>query len=276
MVILDRKNYDKVLGPLVNMKLNNLFARMVAERKVTGSIFVDREDEPRVFHIVHPYGMSLLIGDSSEDAFNSELLDYMLNARGLRKSPEWLQAYPGHWNALLACSLGSMLVAFSSGNEPDRDGLVEENTRVNFRFNREKYMLTKENLDSPPLPLRRVDKELFVKMKGTVVPGSFWDNAQDFLRQGAGFSFVINGDPVSTAYSAYVIDNQLELGIETLPAYRGRGLALFVCSALIDYCLESGYEPVWSCRLENSASYRLALKLGFEPVRTWPYYRLPV
>jgi RimJ/RimL family protein N-acetyltransferase len=72
-----------------------------------------------------------------------------------------------------------------------------------------------------------------------------------------------------------VHDNYLELGIETVEAYRGKGLAQSVCSALIDYCLQNNYEPVWSCRFENTASYRLAQKLGFEPVSTRTYYKLP-
>jgi hypothetical protein len=33
-------------------------------------------------------------------------------------------------------------------------------------------------------------------------------------------------------------------------------------------------EPVWACRLENDGSYKLAQKLGFEPVLEIPYYRL--
>jgi RimJ/RimL family protein N-acetyltransferase len=58
--------------------------------------------------------------------------------------------------------------------------------------------------------------------------------------------------------------------------YRGKGLALHACSALIDYCLEYNYEPVWACRLENYASYKLAQKLGFDPVLYMPYYKLNI
>jgi RimJ/RimL family protein N-acetyltransferase len=85
----------------------------------------------------------------------------------------------------------------------------------------------------------------------------------------------MENQPVSMAYSAYITHNQLELGIETSENHRGKGLALHTCSALIDYCLKYQYEPVWSCRFENAGSYRLAQKLGFEPVLTLPYYRLP-
>jgi L-amino acid N-acyltransferase YncA len=52
-------------------------------------------------------------------------------------------------------------------------------------------------------------------------------------------------------------------------------LALYTCSALIDYCLANNFEPVWACRHENTGSFRLAEKIGFESVRTIPYYQLP-
>ena len=103
----------------------------------------------------------------------------------------------------------------------------------------------------------------------------FWTDAENFLKHGAGFSLFYNNELASTAYSAYVHDNFLEIGIETIEAYRGKGLAQFVCSALIDYCLQNNLEPVWSCRLENTASCKLARKLGFEPVSKRSYYRLP-
>lgn len=70
-------------------------------------------------------------------------------------------------------------------------------------------------------------------------------------------------------------DNQLEFGIETVDGFRGKGFAFHTASSLIDYCLENNYEPVWACRLENTGSYKLAEKLGFEPTVTLPYYKLP-
>jgi hypothetical protein len=47
-----------------------------------------------------------------------------------------------------------------------------------------------------------------------------------------------------------------------------------VCPALIDRCLDRGYEPLWCCRFENVVSCALARKSGFEPVSVSSYYRL--
>ncbi len=81
-----------------------------------------------------------------------------------------------------------------------------------------------------------------------------------------------NGQLASTAYSAFIHSNQLELGIETINGFQKKGLAAICCTALIDYCINKGFEPVWSCKLENTASFRLAEKLGFEVAASRPYY----
>ncbi len=118
------------------------------------------------------------------------------------------------------------------------------------------------------------DKKIYEEMTGSVVPASFWDTAEDFITNGVGFSLFYNQNLAATAYSAFIHDNKLGLGIETTPGFRGKGFAQLACSALIVYCLETGYEPVWACRLENVSSYKLAEKLGFEMYSEVPYYRL--
>lgn len=81
---------------------------------------------------------------------------------------------------------------------------------------------------------------------------------------------------LSGNYENEEFNNQLELGIESAPNYRGKGFAMHTCESLIDYCLEKGYEPIWSCRLENTGSYRLAQRLGFEPVLFHPFYKVDI
>jgi RimJ/RimL family protein N-acetyltransferase len=111
-------------------------------------------------------------------------------------------------------------------------------------------------------------------MPGSVVPKYFWNNAEDFLERGAGYSVLHQGKLAATAYASFVIDDMLELGIETVEQFRGRGFGKYACCALIDHCLERGLEPVWACRLENTGSYKLAQKVGFEDIAHIPYYRL--
>ena len=76
------------------------------------------------------------------------------------------------------------------------------------------------------------------------------------------------------AFSAWVFDDVLEIGIETRPEARRRGLAILACAALIRYALARGLEPVWSAHSENKPSHVLAARLGFKETRRLPYYRL--
>ena len=275
MFLLDKELFKKVKAPLEKVKFNTLFAQAVVDKKVAGSIYVDHPENPETIYVVHPYGMSLLFGSAVNNNFNERLKDYLLNTNKIRKKAEWLQVYPDAWNIKLAEQLGEKLVKYSQESDNDTADAVVENTRVNFNFNTGKYLDFRKHLGKCDFEIVRADRELFGKMKGSVVPMFFWDNADDFCKQGVGFCLVIGNQPVSTAYSAYITQSRLELGIETSEKFRGKGLALHACSALIDYCLANQYEPIWSCRLENTGSYRLARKLGFEPALTLPYYRLP-
>ncbi len=276
MVLLEKNQYDQVRDSLRKVSVNNLFALSVIEGHVTGKVYADQTSHASSFYIVHPYGMSLLFGDTGNDRFNLRLLDYFLNKNQERIKEEWLQAFPEAWNELLAALLGDRLVSAGSNHAGDNVKRIELHTRVNFKFNPQKYHRFRQTLNPGKYEIVRMDGGLFRKMKGSVVPQFFWDSAEDFLGHGIGFSLVMGPDPVSSAYSAYIIGKQLELGIETVPEYRGKGLARHTCAALIDYCLSHGYEPVWSCRLENTGSYLLAQKLGFDPTLTLPYYKLPL
>ena len=171
---------------------------------------------------------------------------------------------------------GNHLVAAKDNVDTASSNLIEVNTRVNFRFNPEKYRHFKSGIDKTKVNVVRTGKKLFEAMNGSVVPKHFWDNAADFDKNGFGYSLIHQHELVSTAFSSYVHDDKLELGIETVESVRGKGFASYTCAALIDYCLDNRYEPVWSCRLENTGSYLLAQKLGFEPTLYIPYYRLSI
>jgi RimJ/RimL family protein N-acetyltransferase len=274
MILLDKNEYWKVKAPLDTLPINAFFALAVVEKQLTGTIYIDNTDHPETFYIIHPYGMSLLFGNANNDMVNSFLLDRFLNNNKVRNKHEWLQVFPDEWNKKLADLLGSKLIDASSLQEETNQGIVVKFNRANFRFNKEKYLEFKASLKENKYKIVRTDKEIFNQMTGTVIPKYFWDNADDFVNNGIGYTLIYDGEAASTAYTAYLHENFLELGIETAEPFWGKGFAILTCSALIDYCLKNGLEPVWSCRKENTGSYLLAQKLGFEPTLTIPFYRL--
>jgi len=83
-----------------------------------------------------------------------------------------------------------------------------------------------------------------------------------------------NGEAASIAYSSYIHENIIEIGIETAEAHRGKGLARLACAELIRHILEAKRIPMWSCRADNTASVKLAEKLGFVQTLQLPYYMI--
>ena len=274
MELLDEKFYGQLTNVLKQVRINNLFARSVIEKKISGQVFVDNFENPKTFYVVHPYGMSLLFGDSQNAEFNNKFLEYSLNSNKIRDNYEWMQAYPGDWDKVLSELFSNRMIKAAENKEIKESGIIELNTRINFRFNRDKYFLNKKMILPQTCAIVRTDKKIYEEMTGSVIPSYFWNTADDFINNGIGFSLLCSKKLAATAYSAFIHNSKLEIGIETIPEFRGKGFAQLACSALIDYCIEKDYEPVWACKLENTGSCRLAEKLGFEVSGAIPYYRL--
>ncbi|MNO41698.1 GNAT acetyltransferase [compost metagenome] len=278
MVELEVQDYYKGLSALDQVKINTLFARAVLEQHIPGKVYADSTEMPGAFYVVHPYGMSLVYGDPTNSSFNRSLSDYITNKAGLRNHAEWLQGDPAvEWSERIdAIVAGHNSTLSVNGVESKQDDhrVIQKNTRVNFRFEREAYFAAKAQFFKHGAALVRTGKEHFSAQTGSVVPRFFWRDDEHFLADGVGYSILEDDGVASTAFSSCSTADQLEIGIETAEASRGKGYAFTVCSALIDYCLDHDLEPVWACRLENQGSYYLAQKLGFKPTLTLPYYRL--
>lgn len=80
------------------------------------------------------------------------------------------------------------------------------------------------------------------------------------------FEYIIkkNGEFISKCSSVFIGDGKAEIFIETSENFRRQGFACLISKVFIEYCLEKGLEPNWSCWDYNKSSYQLALKLGFE------------
>jgi RimJ/RimL family protein N-acetyltransferase len=215
--------------------------------------------------------MSLLFGNWKNTEFNNQFKEYALNINQIRNSYEWMQTFPDEWDDTLSNLFGNELI---KSTENSREaGIIELNTRVNFRFSLEKYQNIKKDIISD-VEIVKIDKNIFRNMPGTVTPKHFWNNENDFLENGLGYSLFYNGELAATAFSSCKFDNIVELGIETVEEFRGKGFAKIACFAILDYCIANKFIPIWSCRLENTGSYILAQKLGFEEAYKKPYYRL--
>lgn len=282
MELIQPADYGRLAEKLHEIPYNTLFARSVLEWKANGYVWADNRDNPETLYIAHEYGMSLLLGHTENEDFNASLVDYMLNPTKDRQRPEWLQVYPGNWNAkLMEITKGkiinySTLPAEYSPTELDRqlqhlrkDHIIQWQ-RVNFTYHHSNPTVP----IAPGYTIKFIDSGIWERIEGTVIPTYFWKTKEDFLLNGIGYALMNGNDIVSIAFSVFLLENQLEIGIETSERYRGMGLAKLVCRELLTYCRNNGYIPVWACRKENTGSYRLAKSLGFKESLTLPYYEL--
>jgi hypothetical protein len=271
MYLLEKEEYYKVVEPLKSVTINKLFAQAVVEKRIDGKIYVDNFNKPETFYVIQSYGMSLLFGNWKNAEFNNQFKDYALNTSQIRTRYEWMQTFPDQWNDTLSDLFGTNLIKSSENNK--ETGIIELNTRVNFKFSLEKYKnIKKKEIEN--IEIVKTDAEIFNKMSGIVTPKDFWNNESDFLENGIGFSLFYDKKLAATAFSSCKLENILEIGIETVSEFRGKGFAQIVCYPILDYCIANKLEPIWSCRLENTGSYILAQKVGFEVFYMKPYYRL--
>lgn len=273
MIQLNSQRYHVLLPFLDNIKFNTLFARSVIDKKVSGKVFVDNVRKPKTFLITHLYGMALLGGDHENLFFNHKLKEYLLNQAGanIKIKTKWILIYSDIWK-------DELLRLLSKQNEINycvSQSKITLTQRINFKFDKKKFNPNPVFLDSN-YHLVKIDNTLFNRIKGVVVPRYFWNSAAEFMEHGVGYSLIKGDEIISTAFSSFFLNNQLEIGVETTHNYQKKGLAVYPVIQLLNYCLENNYEPVWGCSKINQASFKLAQKVGFSPESYHPYYTLSV
>lgn len=110
--------------------------------------------------------------------------------------------------------------------------------------------------------LKEIDNELWKKIPGTIVPSLFWKDVNGFLRNGKGYCIICGDDIAAWAFSAAVSTKEIDVGIETNSQYKRQGLGMIVAKKMIQYTIEQSKRPVWACHYKNSASEKMAEKLG--------------
>ena len=74
---------------------------------------------------------------------------------------------------------------------------------------------------------------------------------------------IINDQLVAIAQNYALTEGYGDIGVFTLPEWRGQGLSASAAAQVAQWLLANGRIPVWSCGEHNLASLRVAEKLGF-------------
>ncbi len=86
---------------------------------------------------------------------------------------------------------------------------------------------------------------------------------------------VVDGEAVSFCYAGSVTETLWDISIDTVPAHRQKGYAGLCVAFMVRHMEARGKRPVWGAAEDNPASWRLARKLGFEPVDELALFRAP-
>lgn len=224
----------------------------VVQQQQRGWVFVDNLARPISALVINNFGFMQLIGAKNSD---NNLYEFF-------KSPtNSIPAYLLWYSPPL--QIQKILDGFNQ---------VRRRERVRFVFKKKAF----ENPVECPagFTVQRLNKES-IEMAETLnleIGSRFWASTNDFLEHGIGTCLIKDGHIVSLCYSACVVDNLAEIDVVTQEEYRGMGLAVIATQNFITECVRRGITPTWDCFINNTASMKLAVKLGFEEERTYPFY----
>lgn len=240
---LNSQQYSNLFDYAKKHDCGSVYPLSVAEGIQEGDIFINSvQDYEKVLFWTHS-GFAYLSGNIDEH-FLEDIYEFMLDRTKtntkrflLMTRNKYIQEY------------------FES-----KEDVIEEK-RYLFQYSYAKGFIESSLPDG--YELNEIDNRLLRKIIGKIVPSLFWNDANDFLLKGKGYCITCNNDIVSWAFSAAVSTKEIDIGIETKPEYKQQGLGMIVANKMIQYTIQQGKEPVWACHYKNTASEKMAEKLGF-------------
>lgn len=91
-----------------------------------------------------------------------------------------------------------------------------------------------------------------------------WESVESESFQDFGFVIIHKNQVVAWATVDFVTEKSGDLGFETLPEFRKRGLGSAVAAATLEHGCAKGLEIHWTCAVDNVGSKRSAAKLGLQ------------
>jgi len=101
--------------------------------------------------------------------------------------------------------------------------------------------------------------------------GAGYRSARELLTDGIAAAAVVDGGIAAIAHTSARSARHADIGVGTVAAWRGRGLATAAAALVAERIQGPGQIPVWSTGATNPASLRVARKLGFVEVARRTY-----
>lgn len=260
MKTLEVSLYPRVRPLLTDLMPFNGSIAGVLEGNNPGTIYVDEPDAPQVILMISPEGIYVAGETPSPDRVAT-----------LKKHITHLMMHDGVEAMWLICSSAWQAVV---------DDFLP---RPPFPIDRLYYACTAVTFDwrahvPDGFAVQAIDQALLARADLTIPEhihgwiANNWGTPEDFFARGFGFvTEALNAhEVVSWSLCDCVGDNACEIGIQTHPDYRQRGLAALTAAAAVDYALAHGLSRVgWHCRADNIGSQRTASRAGFTREREY-------
>lgn len=102
--------------------------------------------------------------------------------------------------------------------------------------------------------------------------GSMWPSEERFYERGLGLAALVGQQPICWCTAEYVSADRCGIGIATDPAYERRGIATATAARFVTEAQRRGITSYWECGSWNSASIRVAEKVGFTRIAEERYW----
>ena len=98
------------------------------------------------------------------------------------------------------------------------------------------------------------------------VQGNGYKTREAMVTDGIAAGAIVNKNIVAIAHTYAETNLHADIGVSTLEAWREKGFATTAASLVAQEIQARGKVPVWSCGEDNTASRRVAQKLGFTEI----------
>ena len=147
--------------------------------------------------------------------------------------------------------------------------LIEADTGKSIRYYGDVYHALLEPVHCYPneavrlLTLEDVER---LAQAPTEVQGNGYKTHEAMVTEGIAAGAVIDGNIVAIAHTYAETDLHADIGGSTVEIWREKGFATAAASIVAEEIQAKGKVPAWSCGEDNTASLRVAQKLGFTEI----------
>jgi GNAT superfamily N-acetyltransferase len=247
---LEENQYSIVEELIYFAGYESVFAFALTEKNIPGQIYVDDVIEPKSALICSKHGKYLVVGDETNQEFNSVVREFLLDKKNHIQFYD-LYASSEEWIEVLSSSLNGQaaILRFTVYYHNNTKELLKD---VNYRPLEE------------GLELRQIDEVLFEKIANEFDHSykHHWTNAQEFCLKSFGYCIVKGEEILSVASATYNGNGYAEIDIQTRDDYQRKGLAYNLSNKFIEHCVENELTILWICNSGNNASKELVNRLG--------------